>query len=63
MGWGYTCFVSAFAIFVSEREINTANSAVLKAFSTINNLEAFKKLNLPILKETDGTDTDPASAE
>lgn len=59
MGWGYTCFVSAFAVFVSEREINTATSGVLKAFSTINNLESFKKLNLPILKETEATDTEP----
>ena len=33
MGWGYTCFVSAFAIFVSEREINSGSSHVLKAFS------------------------------
>lgn len=56
MGWGYTCFVSAFAIFVSEREINTATSGVLKAFSAISNLDSFKKLNLPILKETDGSD-------
>lgn len=41
MGWGYTCFVSAFAVFVSEREINTASSGVLKAFSSINSLDAF----------------------
>lgn len=56
MGEGYTCFVSAFAVFVSEKEINCSTSNVLKAFSSIKTLESFKQLNLPILNETDGSD-------
>ena len=61
MGWGYTCFVSSFALFVSEKEINCQTSAVLKAFSSIKSLEAFKQLKMPVIKETDGTDKDPAT--
>jgi hypothetical protein len=61
MGWGYTCFVSSFALFVSEREIQCAKSPVLKAFSTINSLEAFKQLKLPIINETDASDVDDPS--
>jgi hypothetical protein len=29
MGWGYTCFVSAFAIFLSEKEIKVSKSLVI----------------------------------
>ena len=59
MGWGYTCFVSSFAIFVSEREIHCSTSPVLKAFSNINTIEAFQKVNLPVLKENECVDKDP----
>ena len=63
MGWGYTCFVSSFALFVSEKEINCQTSAVLKAFTNIKSLEAFKQLKMPVIKETDGTDKDPNTGE
>ena len=47
MGWGYTCFVSAFAIFISEKEIKP-KSLTLKAFENIKTVEQFQALNLPI---------------
>lgn len=58
MGWGYTCFVSAFAIFLSEKEIKIQKSQVVQYFSNINTVDAFNALNLPIRKVTecgDGT--------
>lgn len=57
MGWGYTCFVSAFAVFVSEKEIKISKSPVVKAFEQINTVDAFNALNLPIINNTDSTDT------
>lgn len=56
MGWGYTCFVSAFMIFVSEKEIKCQKSQVIQFFSTINSLEAFEALKLPIMNVTDCSD-------
>jgi hypothetical protein len=58
MGWGYTCFVSAFAIFLSEKEIKIQKSQVVQYFSNINTVDAFNALNLPIRNVTecgDGT--------
>lgn len=52
-GWGYTCFVSAFMIFVSEKEIKVHKSQIIQFFSAINTAESFEALNLPILKITD----------
>lgn len=51
MGFGYTCFVSSFAIFVSDAEIKIPKSTVIKRFDSINDEAKFKDLNLPILKE------------
>lgn len=48
MGWGYTCFVSAFALFVSEREVKIAKSQIIQYFNNINTEEAFNNLKLPI---------------
>jgi organic hydroperoxide reductase OsmC/OhrA len=48
MGWGYTCFASAFAFFISEKEIKLQKSAVIAAFNDINTEDAFNALNLPI---------------
>jgi len=42
MGWGYTCFISSFALFISEKEVKVKKSAVIKAFSFINTMDAFK---------------------
>lgn len=53
MGFGYTCFVNSFAVFVSERIIKIQKSQVIKAFSNIKNEEAFKALKLPIINVTD----------
>lgn len=39
MAWGYSCFVSAFVLFVADKEINTSKSAVLKAFSQIQTVD------------------------
>jgi hypothetical protein len=33
MGWGYTCFCSAFAVFVSYKEIKCHKSQVIEKFS------------------------------
>ena len=49
MGSGYTCFVSSFALFVSDREIKVSKSAVIKAFEDINTIEKFLALDLPII--------------
>lgn len=48
MGWGYTCFVNAFAIFVSDREIKPMKSGIIQLFNDINTEEAFLGLKLPI---------------
>ena len=47
MGWGYTCFVSAFAVFVSEKEIKMHKSEVIQKFSEIKSIDDFKALDLP----------------
>ena len=39
MGFGYTCFASAFAFFISDTEVKTQNSQVLKAFENIKTEE------------------------
>ena len=57
-GSGYTCFVSAFAIFISEKEIKLSKSQVVAFFDKTNTVEQFKALGLPIKNETqcaDGT--------
>ena len=58
LGSGYTCFVSAMAIFTSEQEISISKSAVLKKFDNVNTEELFQNLNLP-LKEMQGTKASP----
>jgi len=52
MGSGYTCFVKAFAFFVSDQEIKIAKSPIIKFFEGINTIEAFEALKLPIKKKT-----------
>jgi hypothetical protein len=47
MAWGYTCFVSAFAVFVSERKINI-QSPVLSAFNNITTVPGFEALKFPV---------------
>ena len=56
MGWGYTCFVSSFAVFVSEREIKVSKSLVVKALDSIKTEEAFMNLKLPIKHVTDASE-------
>ena len=56
MAWGYSCFVSSFAVFTSEREIKCSKSLVLKAFAEINTVEQFKALNLPLKNVTEATE-------
>ncbi len=48
MGWGYTCFASAFALFISEKEVKIAKSQVVQFFNNINTEQAFLDLKLPI---------------
>lgn len=53
---GYTCLVSSFAVFVSEREIKISKSPVVKAFESIKTEEAFMNLNLPIKNVKDASE-------
>lgn len=53
MGSGYNCFVKSYALFICETEVKTSKSPVLKAFSEIKSVDAFKALNLPIRQEYD----------
>lgn len=46
-GWGYTCFVSAFAIFVSETKISL-KSPVVAAFNNIQSVVDFEAMKFPI---------------
>jgi hypothetical protein len=48
MGSGYTCFVKAFCLFTSDREIKISKSPIVKFFDNINTKEEFEKLGLPI---------------
>ena len=43
-------------LFISEKEIKSSKSEVIKYFSDINTLEKFKALNLPVIKQTDCSD-------
>jgi hypothetical protein len=52
MGSGYTCFVRAFCFFASDREIKISKSPVIKFFESINTVEAFEALRLPVKKRT-----------
>ena len=40
--------MKAFCLFVSDREIKTSKSPIVKFFDDINTIEAFEALNLPI---------------
>lgn len=46
-GWGYTCFITHFALFISDQEVDCDNSQTIKAFSKINSIQELEKLNLP----------------
>lgn len=50
MGWGYTCFASAYMFFFSDKEVKLSKSDVLKFFAEINTAEKFEALGLPIAK-------------
>ena len=57
-GSGYTCFVSSYCFFISDREVKVSKSSIVKFFDEINTREKFEALGLPIKKETkcpDGT--------
>ena len=56
MAWGYTCFVTSFIIFTSDKEVKMSKSIVLNAFSNVNSIEQFKALNLPIINEESSPD-------
>jgi hypothetical protein len=56
MGFGYTCFVSSFAVFVSEREVKIQKSQVVQFFDNISTIDLFKAIGLPIKNETDSGD-------
>lgn len=62
MAWGYNCFVSSFAIFTSEKEINCQKSQVLKAFAEVNTVKQFKALKLPLKHVTDASTVDNVNA-
>lgn len=50
MGWGYTCFASAYMLFFSDKEVKLSKNSVLSYFSDINTIEKFEALGLPISK-------------
>ena len=50
MGWGYTCFASAYMLFFSDKEVKFSKSSVLEKFAEINTVEKFEALGLPIAK-------------
>jgi predicted nucleic acid binding AN1-type Zn finger protein len=54
--FGYTCYVSAFAVFFSDSEIKISTSAVISAFNNIKSEEAFNALKLPIKNVIDMTE-------
>jgi len=56
MGSGYTCFVKAFALFISDQEIKIAKSPIIKLFEGINSIEQFEALKLPIKNKTQASD-------
>jgi plastocyanin domain-containing protein len=56
MGSGYTCFVSSFMIFTSDKEVKLSKSVVLKSFANVNSISEFKDLNLPIINEESSPD-------
>lgn len=47
---GCTCWCKSFMVFTSDKEIDCANSKVLKAFAGINSTQKFLDLSLPIAK-------------
>ena len=49
---GYTCFINSFALFISDKEINTAKSKVIEKLTSACSVDTFKALQLPILNET-----------
>lgn len=51
MGSGYTCFVTSFMLFSADREVKISKSPVVKIFDSINTIEKFESLNLPIKKK------------
>jgi len=53
MASGYTCFVSSFALFVSDEEIKVAKSQVLKKFDNVNTVQSFENLKLPVRNHID----------
>lgn len=59
MGSGYTCFVQAYAFFIStDREVKISKSPIVKLFDDVNSIDKFLALGLPIKKEhkcPDGT--------
>ncbi|CDW85600.1 UNKNOWN [Stylonychia lemnae] len=56
MGWGYTCFCSAYMIFVSEKPIKIQKSEIIQMFNDINSVEKFEELGFPILNSTQCSD-------
>lgn len=48
----YTCICNYFMIFVSDRKISCNNNKMLDAFTGINSIDKFEKLNLKIAKKT-----------
>ncbi len=48
---GYTCFVTSFMFFSADREVKISKSPVVKIFDSINTIEKFESLNLPIKKK------------
>ena len=58
MGSGYTCFVKSFMFFTADQEVKIAKSNIVKFFDSVNTIDKFEALGLPIKKKTtcsDGT--------
>jgi hypothetical protein len=56
LAWGYTCFVNAFAVFVSERKINI-QSPVLSAFNNVTTIPGFEAMKFPIKQTINEADS------
>lgn len=55
IGWGYTCLVKSFMIFISEKPIKLKKSPVLNFFNSISEIAQFEALGLPIEKKSSTT--------
>jgi hypothetical protein len=49
-GSGYTCYVQSYCFFISEKEVKTGKSSIVSLLNSINTIQKFEELGLPIKK-------------